>query len=183
MKAVILSVTVTVSLFAAPPVPDIADIVRFHKVNDNLFRGAQPGEQGFLGLAKLGVKTVIDLRETSSRSRWEADVVRKAGMNYVAFPISSGLAVPTAPQIRSILQILNDPAQGPVFVHCKQGKDRTGAVIACYRIQHDGWDNARALKEARDLGMSWFQLPKQQFVMGFVTVPVVPASTTPIPAQ
>ena len=183
MKAVVLSLTVTASLFAASPTSDSADIGRFYKVNDNLFRGAQPSEQGFQRLAKLGVKTVIDLRETSSRSRWEADVVRKAGMNYVAFPISSGLAVPTGTQIRSILQILSDASQGPVFVHCRQGKDRTGAVIACYRIQHDRWENARALKEARDLGMSWFELPKQQFVMGFVTAPVVPASLTAIPAQ
>ena len=30
---------------------------------------------------------------------------------------------------------------GPIFVHCRRGKDRTGTVIACYRIQHDGWAN------------------------------------------
>jgi tyrosine-protein phosphatase SIW14 len=190
MKAVLLSVTVTVSLLAALSAPEISDVGRFYKVDNQVFRGAQPSEQGFRSLAKLGVRTVIDLRQTSSRSRWEEDVVRKAGMRYVAFPIGSWLAVPDATQIHSILKILNDPSQGPVFVHCKQGKDRTGAVIACYRIQHDRWDNARALKEARDIGMSWFQVPKQQFVLKFVAdgqnvpaVTVVPASLLPVPAQ
>jgi tyrosine-protein phosphatase SIW14 len=182
--------TVTLPLTAAPTEQSAAGVGHFFKVDNRLYRGAQPSEEGFESLARLGIKTVVDLRETSERSDWEQSLVEKSGMKYVAFPIG-GLAAPSDTQIHQILSIINDPSQGPVFVHCQRGKDRTGAVVACYRIQHDGWTNAKALKEARNLGMSWFELPKQQFVMAFRPegnlpsageVPVVPA-TVIVPAR
>jgi hypothetical protein len=40
-------------------------------------------------------------------------------------------------------------------------------VIACYRIQHDGWDNRRALAEARDYGMSHLEVAMQSFILHF----------------
>ena len=63
--------------------------------------------------------------------------------------------------------MLEDSTTGPVFVHCQRGADRTGAVIASYRIEHDGWDSARALKEAMANGMSFFQIPRQSFIRNF----------------
>jgi hypothetical protein len=52
-------------------------------------------------------------------------------------------------------------------VHCWRGADRTGAVIAAYRIDHDHWDNSRALKEALSCGMSFFQFPRQSYIRRF----------------
>ena len=63
--------------------------------------------------------------------------------------------------------MLEDNSAGPVFVHCQRGADRTGAVIASYRIEHDGWDNARALKEAMSNGMRWMQFPRQKYISTF----------------
>src|SRR5690349_7236106 len=117
--------TVTTSLVAAPAQPSARGVGHFFKVDEKLYRGAQPSEEGFESLAKLGVKTIIDLRETSDRSEWEEGIVKSAGMRYMAFPIES-LAAPSDSQIRDILKVINDPSQGPVFVHCKRGKDRTG---------------------------------------------------------
>jgi hypothetical protein len=48
-----------------------------------------------------------------------------------------------------------------------RGADRTGAVIGAYRVEHDKWENARALKEAMASGMSFFQLPRQSFIRNF----------------
>ena len=186
-----LLLTVTIPLMAAPAEQSAPGVGHFFKVDNHLYRGAQPNEEGFESLSRLGIKTVIDLRETSERSDWEQALVEKAGMKYLTFPIA-GLAAPSDSQMQKILRIINDPSQGPVFVHCKRGKDRTGAVVACYRVQHDGWSNSKALKEARNLGMSWFELPKQQFVMAFRPngnlptgeVPVVPATViVPAPAR
>ena len=79
----------------------------------------------------------------------------------------TSLTPPTEGEIAKLLTLLEDTATGPVFVHCKRGADRTGAVIAAYRIDHDHWENARALKEAMSSGMSFFQLPRQHFIQSF----------------
>ena len=76
--------------------------------------------------------------------------------------------------------LLEAATAGPVFVHCMRGADRTGAVIAAYRIDHDHWDNYRALKEAMSLGMSFFQLPRQNFIRKFQPLPSMEA---PHPAE
>lgn len=52
---------------------------------------------------------------------------------------------------------------GPVFVHCRRGTDRTGALVAIYRIARNGWDTARALKEANERGMRpWYRGLRKQ---------------------
>jgi protein tyrosine/serine phosphatase len=141
-------------------------IKNFHQVDQQVYRGAQPSDQGLKYLAKLGVKTVIDLRESGARSREEEKVVTATGMKYINVPMG-GLRAPTGSEMDKILGILENSAAGPVFVHCKRGADRTGAVIAAYRIDHDRWENARALNEAKSQGMSFFQLPRQGFILNF----------------
>lgn len=129
-------------LASAPGVPN------FHKVNDGLYRGGQPSNEGFKNLAKLGIKTVIDLRIPSGESNREKQVVESLGMRYYHIPLHGG-ETPTQRDIDRTFSILLDSSQWPVFVHCREGKDRTGMIIACYRISHDGWTNMRALAEAK----------------------------------
>jgi tyrosine-protein phosphatase SIW14 len=150
-------------VFAGSSVPGIEN---FEQVDTHVYRGAQPTEDGLKYLAKVGVKTVIDLRRTDARSREEEKAVTSAGMKYVNVPMT-GLTAPTEAEISKILSILESDASGAVFVHCKRGADRTGAVIASYRIDHDGWDNARALSEAKAHSMSSFQLPRQEYIRTF----------------
>jgi tyrosine-protein phosphatase SIW14 len=141
-------------------------IKNFHQLNEHVYRGAQPTDEGLQYLAKIGVKTVIDLREADERAQAEESVVTAAGMKYVNVPMT-GLTPPTEPEITRILEILEDETGGAVFVHCRQGVDRTGAVMAAYRIDHDHWDNASALSEAKSEGMGMFQFPRQNFVRDF----------------
>jgi len=171
--------------FSGSSVPGIHN---FYKVNEHVYRGAQPTEEGFKYLAKIGVKTVIDLRGVGEGRMNEASVVTAAGMTYINIPMT-GLTPPTEAEITRILGILEDGTTGPVFVHCQRGADRTGAVIASYRIDHDGWDNHRALKEAMANGMSFFQLPRQGFIRNFrartveaKTVSADPVDTQPVVA-
>jgi protein tyrosine phosphatase (PTP) superfamily phosphohydrolase (DUF442 family) len=149
--------------FAGSSAPGIKN---FHQVNEYVYRGAQPTGEGFQYLAKIGVKTVIDLREADGRSQAEQGVVTGAGMKYVNVPMT-GLTPPTEAEIARILGILEDDSAGAVFVHCKQGADRTGAVIAAYRIDHDHWDSTRALSEAKSEGMGFFQSPRESFIRAF----------------
>jgi protein tyrosine/serine phosphatase len=160
----------------APP----AGIVNFHRVNESLFRGAQPTDEGFRSLAKLGIKTVIDLRETGDRSLAEKKTVELLGMRYLHIPFPR-LSAPSDAQVAQVLRIMGDQTAGPVFVHCRRGADRTGTVLACYRISHDHWENAKALEEARTLGMSWIERGMQQYVLGFkvaTTAPTVLATVS-----
>jgi len=152
-----------VPAFSSPSAPGIAN---FYQVNEHLYRGAQPTAEGFQYLAKLGVRTILDLRENDDRTAGERQTVAALGMEYVNVPMT-GLTPPTEAEISKILALLEDQTKGPVFVHCKAGADRTGAVVAAYRIDHDGWDNARALKEAMSDGMSFFQRPRQNYIKTF----------------
>jgi protein tyrosine phosphatase (PTP) superfamily phosphohydrolase (DUF442 family) len=160
--------------------PSVRGIQNFYQVNQNVYRGAQPTDEGFHYLAQIGVKTVIDLREADQRSVEEARLVSAAGIKYVNVPMT-GLTPPTEAEISKILGILEDSAAVPVFVHCKRGADRTGAVIAAYRIDHDRWDNSQALKEAMARGMSFFQFPRQSYIRSFQPRPME-AKTIPVKA-
>ena len=141
-------------------------INNFYQVDEHVYRGAQPTSEGFEYLAKIGVKTVLNLREEGERASEEAALVTSLGMHYVNVPMT-GLTPPTQEEITKILTLLEDTTAGGVFVHCLRGADRTGAVIAAYRVDHDHWDNSRALKEAMSFGMSMFQYPRQHFIRNF----------------
>jgi protein tyrosine phosphatase (PTP) superfamily phosphohydrolase (DUF442 family) len=141
-------------------------INNFQQVDAHVYRGAQPTDEGFKYLSKIGVKTILNLREADERSRAEEAVVLAAGMKYINVPMT-GLTPPTEAEITRILAVLEDDNSGPVFVHCKRGADRTGAVIGAYRIDHDHWDNARALHEAKQLGMGFFEFPRQNYIRAF----------------
>src|SRR5262249_17318242 len=74
-------------------------IPNFHQVNEHVYRGGQPGSEAWQNLAKMGVKTVIDLRREDEHSTAaEAQAVAAAGMNYVNVPMK-GVVAPTHEQI------------------------------------------------------------------------------------
>ena len=156
----------------------------FHQVNENVYRGGQPSADGWPSLAKLGVKTVVDLRRADEHStEEEAKAVQAAGMKYVNVPMK-GVVAPSEDQVSKVLSLLlNSP--DPVFVHCKRGADRTGTIIACYRMTHDRWNNKQAFSEAKSLGMAWTQFGLKSYIKSFqpnaraLTISIAPAA----PAQ
>ena len=171
-------------LATASAASDRDGLPNFYKVDDHVYRGAQPSADGFKKLAQMGVKTIVDLRGPEHSEAEEKRIVEQAGMHYVAIPMK-GMRTPTETQVSSALALMNDSNAWPVFIHCRRGADRTGAIVACYRIQHDRWDNARALREARNNGMSFFQLALQRYVLGYDAGAVMAAdagSTAPATA-
>ena len=148
-----------------PSVLFVSSIPNFLQVDDHVLRGGQPTADAWPSLARLGVKSVIDLRREDEHSTAaEAQAVTSAGMKYFNVPMK-GVVAPTNEQIGKVLSLLN--SEDLVFIHCKRGADRTGAVIACYRIMHDRWQPKQALNEAKSLGMSWDQLGLKNYVMKF----------------
>ena len=147
----------------------------FQQVSDSLCRGAQPSADGFRELARLGVHTVLDLRGAGGRSSNEARLVHSLGMEYVNIPLD-GFKAPTADEVSKIFAVLNDQNAGKVFVHCRRGADRTGTVLALYRIQHDHWTNQQALLEAKTMKMAAAEWQMQKFVRDYKPVSASPAS-------
>jgi protein-tyrosine phosphatase len=114
-------------------------------------------------LAKSGIRTVLDLRGTLDHRRWERAAVESAGMRYIRIGLSPVFA-PSAKQMGKIMAILTDRTLGPVYVHCRRGVDRSGVVIACYRIAHDHWTNAQALQEARQDGLRPIEILMKRYI-------------------
>lgn len=120
-------------------------IENFAKVEDGVYRGAQPNAAGFSALKDLGVKTIVSLRAKHD-DRAEAAPL---GIDVVSIPISAGLTLdpPSDADIRAFFDVVLDPARRPVFFHCAEGKDRTGTMCALYRMEIDGWTPERAHDE------------------------------------
>ncbi|SPE22392.1 conserved exported hypothetical protein [Candidatus Sulfopaludibacter sp. SbA3] len=148
----------------------VSGVPNFHQVNENLYRGAQPSLQGLHDLARLGIKTVIDFREPGRRSAAEKRTVEKDGMQYINIPLAR-LHAPTDQQVAHVLALLDDAAPAPIFLHCRRGADRTGTIVACYRIAHDHWKNRDALSEARKNGMSRMERGMQHYVLHYQATP------------
>jgi protein tyrosine/serine phosphatase len=87
-------------------------------------------------------------------------------MKYLNVPFPP-FSAPSKQEIDRVLSILLHDDSDTIFVHCRRGKDRTGTVIACYRVQHDGWDNQKALQEARQHGMSMMERGMQSYILNF----------------
>ncbi len=139
------------------------DLPNFGCVNANLFRGAQPSAEGIKELARRGVKTIISLRDADENSRLEETQARSSGIKYVNVPLSDWFA-PKDAQIAKIMSSLDDAENQPVFVHCRRGADRTGTVIAAYRISHDGWTAKQSRAEAKAFKFGWWQFWMNDYI-------------------
>ena len=118
----------------------------FARVSDGLYRGGQPTDGGYAELKSLGVKAVLSLRMISlDQSR-----ATKRGLQYAH--ISCKPYHPEDEDVVEFLQIVTDPSRQPVFVHCRHGVDRTGMMVAAYRVVVDGWTRERAILEMRTMG-------------------------------
>jgi protein tyrosine phosphatase (PTP) superfamily phosphohydrolase (DUF442 family) len=150
---------------AARGVPAQNGILNFGKVSEGVYRGAQPDAAGVKRLQELGIKTIINLRMPKDSWSGEALAANGGGIIYTNVPLR-GFGRPTDEQVRTVLAII-DSLPGPVFIHCRHGCDRTGTIVACYRMQHDHWALDQALKEASQYGFSWLERGMKGFVQDF----------------
>ena len=121
-------------------------IKNFGCVSEKFYRGAQPEGRDYQDLAALGIKMVIDLQREGDAD--EQRLVETAGMKFVRIPMSDK-AWPSPEAAEQFLTLANDPANQPVFIHCRGGRHRTGAMTAIYRITNDGWTADRAFAEMK----------------------------------
>jgi uncharacterized protein (TIGR01244 family) len=142
------------------------ELPNFQRVNERLYRGGQPQEGGFPLLARLGIKTVVNLRAADEHACADQARAQAAGLAYFNVPMASH-ARPTDEQVERVLAIIEAEANQPVFVYCKRGADRTGLVMAVYRIARDGWTSGMAKAEANRHGMFVTQLEMKAYITDY----------------
>jgi tyrosine-protein phosphatase SIW14 len=140
----------------------ISGVVNFAKVTDKLWRGSQPDREDaevFRRLANAGVKTVINLRHDHD----DFPLLRDTQIQYLWLPMRAWH--PETEEmvlfLSALRRIFADPNRWPVFVHCAEGKDRTGYAIASYRIVEQAWTADDAIHEMFDFRYNpiWFGNP------------------------
>ncbi len=133
------------------------ELPRLKQVSERLYRSGQPRENGLNRARELGINTIINLRGASKRTRAEEAEAQALGLNYfnVALP---NWGRPQDARVDLILEIIDAPESGKVLIHCKEGVDRTGMIVALYRMRHEGWSADKALGEADQSGMRRIQV-------------------------
>ncbi|CAN5349704.1 hypothetical protein BH10ACI2_BH10ACI2_14850 [soil metagenome] len=163
LALVLLTISCLLSIADGQKAKSSKDLPNLYQVTANLYRGGQPTEAGITELQKMGIKTVIDLRDMDDRSRKEEVLVKAAGMRFINVPLDPWLA-PNSVFLDDLMKHFSVAENQPVFVHCKRGSDRTGVAIAVYRITHDGWDDENASAEAKKFGLGWWQVWMKDFI-------------------
>lgn len=126
----------------------VPGIVNFGEVTPTLYRGGQPSREGLEALAKMGIDIVVNA--SRSRSDTEGKVVTQLGMKYAA--IGWHCPFPKDKTFVRFLKLVHDNPGKKIFVHCRLGDDRTGMMIAAYRMAFEGWTAKQALKEMHEFG-------------------------------
>ena len=138
------------------------------RVNDVLYRGAQPHTEGIQELKKLGITTVVDLRgENPGLRDSEREQAEALGIRFVSIPVS-GWSPPSNDQVAQFLALFRNNPKEKVFVHCRFGDDRTGVFVATYRMAYEGWPATQAMNEMYFFGFNGFWHPSMKsFIRDF----------------
>jgi protein tyrosine/serine phosphatase len=131
--------SVVASTWACPL--EQSGLPNLHRVSDDLYRGAQPAAGGIRQLEALGVRTIINLRSSDT----DRDLLPVPGIAYEHIPMTAWR--PNDDDVVHFLRIVTDESRLPAFVHCRRGADRTGMMVAIYRISVQGWEKEQAIAE------------------------------------
>lgn len=124
----------------------------FYKLDDKVYRSAQPGDEGFHELQSLGIRNVLSFRNYHSD-----DEARGTGIRLFRIKMEAGEI--RTDQVIEALRIIKD-ADGSVLIHCWHGSDRTGLISAMYRMVFQGWSKDAAIDELMHGGYGYHSLYK-----------------------
>jgi len=121
-----------------------------YRVSDELYRCEQPGKKDIPTLHALGIRTILNLRNYHT----DTPAFAEAGFTALVEPMSAG-KLTVDDLVAALRQFRSAPK--PVIVHCWHGSDRTGSVVAAYRIVYQNWTPAAALDELRHGGFGYHE--------------------------
>ncbi len=123
------------------------------KVSDGVFRGPHPEEADLRELSGMGIGTVLSLEDNPSVVEEEERACRSLNINFVNIPLSE-IASPSPSALKQAVNVIQQYRNGGIYVHCRRGVDRTGYVIASFRMLVENRKLAAAYKECCDHGHS-----------------------------
>jgi protein tyrosine phosphatase (PTP) superfamily phosphohydrolase (DUF442 family) len=129
-------------------------VPNFYRVTSQLYRGAQPTAAGFRNLeADIGIRTVVNLHDEAP----DETLAPTSHLQFVHVPMNSFRVFSHKGDklFKALHAIRLGLKLGPVMVHCKHGKDRTGGVMAAWRMVEQGWSAERAIREMNEGGFGY----------------------------
>jgi protein tyrosine/serine phosphatase len=133
---------------------EIKPFYNLYRVDEFVFRSEQPTQRGMYVLDSLGYKSILNLRNLKS-DRFKARNTR-LGLYHKRI---NTWTISYDEMVIGVKELILAPK--PILVHCKHGSDRTGCILAAYRIVQHGWTKEEAIKEFREGGYGfhekWFK--------------------------
>ena len=131
---------------------ELEGVPNFHKINETLYRSAQPTAEGMKNLEEQGFKTIVNLRGFhSDKDELQGTSLQEEHIRFVAWN-------PEEEDFAEFLRLVTDEDKAPVLVHCLHGADRTGAMCAIYRVAVEGWTKEDAIKEMTEGGYGFHKI-------------------------
>jgi tyrosine-protein phosphatase SIW14 len=137
------------------------DLPNFRQVSSDIYRGGRPTAKGLKILQQKGIKFIINLENSNSAIKSEEKQLKGTGIQFVSIPFGS-FSTPRDTDVKKVLTLLNQAQNFPIYIHCLHGEDRTGLMIALYRVEH-GMAPADAYKEMLAMGFHRILFPLNHY--------------------
>lgn len=134
----------------ATPAPS-ASLKNFFRLDEKVYRSAQPDRKGFEELKRLGIRNVLSFRNH------RADDRDAKGLGLTLYRVKMEAGEIEDGQVVETLRIIRT-AKGPIVIHCWHGSDRTGLISAMYRILYQNWSKEEAIEELMKGGYGYHSL-------------------------
>lgn len=144
-------------------------LVNFQMVSPTVLRGGQPDEDGLQLLKRAGVKLIVNLRHHAKNSpkpatsysffrrgdddeiEEEQEIAERLGLRFLNISLD-GVSAPSFADIDKFVSLFQDPENTPMYVHCLHGRERTGFMLATYRMKVESWEVEKAYQEMLQQG-------------------------------
>ena len=147
MKMVLLAILLPGA--AVPATMDPALIPSYQVLRPGLAVAGKPSPEALAKLKEQGFKTVVDLRMEAEGTAEEKAIVEGQGLRYVWVPMTAAsFKLEDALEVKRVLE---DPAAGPVLLHCASS-NRVGGVLAVIEAKA-GKPVEQAIEEGRKAGL------------------------------
>lgn len=146
-----LALALNFSFSTAQAKTEVEDLPNMFKMNDYVYRGGRPTLAGMQQLKKMGVTTILNIENDNEAIATDKKYAEAAGLRWISVSFDTWKK-PSDARVDYVLKMLQDRSLGPIYLHCKHGRDRTGMIMGLYRVEVDGWNPKTAYKEMKDRG-------------------------------